>query len=57
MSEPLPAHWCDTCKKDTHDTTDCWGLGTVAIPHPPQPYYRVFVRGFKSPYRKPKGQP
>lgn len=45
--------WCDTCRKATHDTKDCWGLGTVAV-RPEEPSYRVFVRDFKSPHPKPK---
>lgn len=24
--------WCTVCKKDTHDTAECWGPGTIAMP-------------------------
>lgn len=31
--------YCETCKTKTHDTKDCWGLGTVAIDSNNEPYY------------------
>lgn len=24
--------WCTVCCKATHNTADCWGLGTVSLP-------------------------
>jgi hypothetical protein len=24
--------WCTVCEKDNHDTSECWGSGTQAVP-------------------------
>lgn len=39
--------WCTTCKKNNHNTAECWGLGTVAVLPETHP---VDLSQFANPY-------
>ena len=35
--------WCTACKKDTHDTAECWWSGTICVSSSPDPVFAPSV--------------